>query len=58
MRRQTHYGLGGIFKGQSSSLQSDQFVIQDMVYEGLVRYGDNGKNPKPALAEKLGYQRR
>ena len=28
----------------------DQFVIQDMVYEGLVRYGDNGKI-EPALAE-------
>ncbi|EHI70278.1 putative nickel ABC transporter, nickel-binding domain protein [Streptococcus ictaluri 707-05] len=28
----------------------DQFVIQDMVYEGLVRYGDNGKI-EPALAQ-------
>lgn len=28
----------------------DQFVIQDMVYEGLVRYGDNGVI-EPALAE-------
>ena len=28
----------------------DQFVIQDMVYEGLVRYGDNGKI-EPALAK-------
>ena len=28
----------------------DQFVIQDLVYEGLVRYGDNGKI-EPALAE-------
>lgn len=28
----------------------DQFVIQDMVYEGLVRYGDKG-NIEPALAE-------
>lgn len=28
----------------------DQFVIQDMVYEGLVRYGDDGKI-EPALAE-------
>ncbi|MFP9225897.1 nickel ABC transporter substrate-binding protein [Streptococcus equi subsp. zooepidemicus] len=28
----------------------DQFVIQDMVYEGLVRYGDKGKI-EPALAE-------
>lgn len=28
----------------------DQFVIQDLVYEGLVRYGDNGKI-EPALAK-------
>lgn len=28
----------------------DQFVIQDMVYEGLVRYGDNGVI-EPVLAE-------
>lgn len=28
----------------------DQFVIQDMIYEGLVRYGDNGVI-EPALAE-------
>lgn len=28
----------------------DQFVIQDLVYEGLVRYGDNGVI-EPALAE-------
>lgn len=28
----------------------DQFIIQDLVYEGLVRYGDNGKI-EPALAE-------
>ena len=27
----------------------DQFIIQDLVYEGLVRYGDNGKID-PALA--------
>ncbi len=50
------YGLGrGFGDVNHLIIQSRQFVIQDEVCEGLVRYGDNGKM-RANLGWKLRYQ--